>query len=177
MQDRFALRAIELDRLLLVQFVDIGIAAVGERAAFDELGLDAGRRIAKSARSGLDDVFELLLVVFLDEGGALDGTQPGADPDRRQIVDDRLADIRVRGVAVVIAGIEAAGVTGLGEQLFRLLRIVGGGLRRRLPEKFVAVGDDGVAGHLGIAEGQRVIRALAVDREARGASHPLVMPG
>src|SRR5204863_5731109 len=27
-QDRFALRAIELDRLLLVQFVDIGIAAV-----------------------------------------------------------------------------------------------------------------------------------------------------
>ena len=51
-----------------------------------------------------------------------------------------------------------------------------GGLGRRLPEKVVAVRHDRVAGDLGVAERQRIVGALPVDRQAGGAPHPRVMP-
>src|SRR5438477_8756529 len=130
---------IEFAGLFLVQLVDIGIAAVREGSAFDEMRLDARRRIPERARPGLNDVFVLLLVVLLDERGPLDRPQFAADADRSEIVDERLADIGIRRVAVVVAGIEAAGMTGIGEQLFRPVGVVYRGVRGRLPEGFVTV--------------------------------------
>ena len=67
-------------------------------------------------------------------------------------------------------------MTGIGEQLFRPVGVVYRGVRGRLPEGFVTVRHDRVAGDLGIAERQRVIGAFAVDRPARSAPHPFVMP-
>ncbi len=62
----------------------------------------------------------------------------------------------------------------IGEQLLGLLRVVS--RLWRLPEKFVMVGDERVAGDQRVAERQCLVRALAVDRETGGAAHPLVMP-
>ena len=62
----------------------------------------------------------------------------------------------------------------LGEQFFGLRRIVSRFLR--LPIIFEDVGHERVAGQPRIAERQRLVDALAVDREAGGLAYPLVMP-
>ena len=61
MQDRLALFMVELDRLLLVERVDVGVAAVDKRPTFDDVGLEARRGVAEGAGAGLDDVFKGLL--------------------------------------------------------------------------------------------------------------------
>src|SRR5215471_2597990 len=78
-QDRLAPGSIQFDGLLLVQLVDVGVAAIGEHPAFDQVGLNARRRIAEGARTGLDDVLILLLAVFLDKGSPFDRPQFAAD--------------------------------------------------------------------------------------------------
>jgi hypothetical protein len=60
-QDRFAFLVIEFDRLLLVEFVEIGIVPVNKDAALGDMRFEAGRGIAKGARTSLDDVLERLL--------------------------------------------------------------------------------------------------------------------
>jgi hypothetical protein len=59
-----------------------------------------------------------------------------------QIVEDGLPDIRVRRVAIVIACVEAFGVSRFGEQLLGLFRVVD--RRRRLPEELVVIRNDRV---------------------------------
>src|SRR5580692_5007047 len=59
-QDRLAFLVIELDRLLLVQLVEVGVAAVDENSALDDMRFEPGRGIAERAGAGLDDVFERL---------------------------------------------------------------------------------------------------------------------
>ena len=53
-------------------------------------------------------------------------------PDRLEVVEHGLTEIGVGGVAVVLAGVEAVGIAGLGQELLGLGWIVDG--RRRLPE-------------------------------------------
>ena len=65
-------------------------------------------------------------------------------------------------------------MAGLGQQLLGLRHIVD--RLRRLPVEFEISRDKGVAGQPAVAEGHRVIDALAVDREIDGAPRPLVMP-
>jgi hypothetical protein len=48
-QYRLAFLAIELDCLLLVERVDVGVAAINKRTALDDVGLVAGRRVAEGA--------------------------------------------------------------------------------------------------------------------------------
>src|ERR1700730_17421236 len=72
-EDRLAPRAIELAGLLLVERVDVRVAAVGEHAPLDQMSLDACRCIAEGTGACLDDVLVFLFAVFLDEGRALDG--------------------------------------------------------------------------------------------------------
>ena len=88
------------------------------------MSLDARRGIAEGAGACLDDVLVFLFAVFLDEGGALDGPQLAADADREQVVDHGFADIGVRGIAEIAAGIEALGEPRCGEQLPGLGRVV-----------------------------------------------------
>src|SRR5262249_8053285 len=123
-QNRFASFPVELGRLLLEQRVDIGIAAVDVSAAFGNKGLEAGRSIAKRTAPGLDDAREFLAGVSLEKGGPLERPKFGADADCAEIVDQRLGDIRISGVDIVFASVEAVGVTRLGQQLFGLGRIV-----------------------------------------------------
>ena len=48
-QERLALLAVQLARLLLEQPVDVGVAAVGVGAARDDEGLEPGGRVAERA--------------------------------------------------------------------------------------------------------------------------------
>src|SRR5215469_5477254 len=173
-QHRLPLPAVQFDRLLLVERIDVGVAAVNKRTAFDDVGLIAGRGIAKGARAGLDHVLEGLLGVSLDEGGSLDRPQLQADADGLKVVEHRFADICVGRVAKILAGVETLGEAGLGKDLFGLFWVVDWG--GRLPEEFVIVGNDRVPGDERMAEGQRLVEAFAVDREAGGAPHSLVVP-
>ena len=109
----------------------------------------------------------------LQEPGALDRHQLGTDTDFAEIVHHGLGDIGVGAVAVVFAGVEAAGITGFGKQLFSHCRIVNGG--GGLPVIVEALRDD-AAGQLGVAEGQRLVDAFAVDRQAGRFADPLVVP-
>src|SRR5262245_8378472 len=60
-QHRLALRAVQFGRLLLVERLDVGIAAVGKHPALYEVGFGARRRIAERSGPGLDDIAILLL--------------------------------------------------------------------------------------------------------------------
>src|SRR5205823_7621325 len=53
-QDRLSLLTVELDGLLLVQLVEIGVVAVDKDAALDDMGFEAGRGVAERAGSSLD---------------------------------------------------------------------------------------------------------------------------
>src|SRR5580704_7336301 len=81
-QDRLAFLVIELDRLLLVQLVEVGVAAVDENSALDDVSLEAGCGVAKGARTRLNDVLERLFGVPLDEGCPLDRPKFRANSDR-----------------------------------------------------------------------------------------------
>ncbi len=165
---------VEFDRLLIEEFVDVRIAAIGIGAALDDESSEAGGGVAEGAAAALDDVLEFLLAPFFQKGRALDGSQPGADADLTEVVEHGLADIRIGGVAVVFASVEAVGMPRLCKQLPGLGRLVDRG--GRLPKEFEAVRNQ-AAGQLRVAEGQRLVDALAVDRQARGLPHPRVVPG
>src|SRR6516162_4661219 len=81
-QDHLALLVVQFDRLLPIERVDVGVAAVDERAALDDVGFEAGRCVAKGAGTGQDDVFQGLLCVCLDKRGPFDRPQLHSDADR-----------------------------------------------------------------------------------------------
>jgi hypothetical protein len=64
-------------------------------------------------------------------------------------------------------------MTGGGQQLLCLRRIVNRG--RRLPIIGEGVGDDAV-GDLAVAEEQRLVHAIAIDRQIGGLPHPQIVP-
>ena len=74
-KDRRALLAIELDRLQLIERVEIGIAAVRKDATLDRERLETRGCVAESPGARLDDILELLLGISLDERRSLDRPQ------------------------------------------------------------------------------------------------------
>src|SRR6266850_400311 len=139
-QHRLTLRAIELDRLLAKQTVDVGIAPVTERAARDRVCLEARGGVAEGAADDLDEVLELPLRHALVERGALERPQPRADSRRLQVADHRLGRVGRGHIAGILAGVEAVRVPGLREEPLGAGRIVGVG--RRLPVEVEGTGDD-----------------------------------
>src|SRR5262249_30334631 len=130
-ENALAFLQIELVRLLLEERVDIGIAAVGVRAARDQEGLHARGRVAEDAAEPEDDVLELLLLIRFEESRALERAKPRLDADRLEIVENRLPiDGRPR-VAPQVPGIETLRVSRLRKELTGLARIVG--MKRWLP--------------------------------------------
>src|SRR5262245_40557324 len=109
MQHHLALLRIELAGLLAEEPVDVGIAAVDVDAAAHHQLLEPRRRVPERAVAPLDQALELLLRPRLLEARPLQ--RPQLHPDTRgvQVVDNRLAHVRQRGVAEVIAGVEPAG--------------------------------------------------------------------
>src|SRR6185295_6736859 len=174
-QDRFPLGAIELNRLLPVERVDVGVGSIHEYAACDRLCLQPGSGVAESTRPCLDDIFKGLFGVGLEECDALNRSEPGPDADCPKTIQHGLGDIGVRGITIIVARVESFGITDFRKQLLRLVRIVD--RRGRLPIEFEIVRNEGVATNQGIAEGERVVDVFAVDRKARRAAHALVMPG
>lgn len=76
-EDRRAFPAVEFDRLLLVESIDIGIAAIGLGAAFDDKSFQSGRGVAKGGIADLDDILEFLVEVSLEKPRSLERPQPG----------------------------------------------------------------------------------------------------
>src|SRR5262249_2867145 len=102
MEDRLALLRSRLARLLADEALQLRIPAVREGAARGHEGVQARGGVAGGAAGGLDDVLELLVAILRDERRALERPQLRSDPDSVQIVHHRLAEIRVRGVAVIV---------------------------------------------------------------------------
>src|SRR5262245_12983915 len=130
-QDCLPLGAIEFNRLLPVERVDIRVCSIDEYAACDHLCLKPGRGVAESTRTCLDDIFESFFGVGLEERDALNRPELGPDADRAKTIQNSLADIGVRGIAIVVAGVESLGITRLGKQLPCLVRTID--RRRGLP--------------------------------------------
>ena len=78
MEDRLALGAVELGRLLAKEPVDVRVSAVGELPARDHVGLETRGGIAEGAADDLDEVLQLLVRDALVEGGALERAELGA---------------------------------------------------------------------------------------------------
>src|SRR5262249_4207555 len=170
---RLATLRIQLDRLLLEEPIDVGIAAIDVRAAGGDERFQPRRGVAERAAATLHDVPEFLLAVGAEERCALERAELRADADRLQIVLHGFREARIRHVARVIACVVAVWIPGLGEQPLGLRRIVGGG--RRLPEKLEDIGDDAVrdpreAERLGLVDG------VAIEGQAHGLAELDVVP-
>src|SRR3989449_3746098 len=173
MEQRLALLAVELSRLLLEEVFDFGDDAVRVPAAPRRQQLDSSRRVAARARSAQHDTAELLLPPARTEGGALQRPHPRPDPDDAQVVGDGLRHGEVGRLGREVAAVEAVRVAGLDQELLGALRVVGvridGDRELHRPRDDVA-GDPREAELLGFVD------RLPIDGEARGEPHPLVVP-
>jgi hypothetical protein len=129
---------VELDRLLLVESIDIRIAAIGLGAALDHEGLDPRCGVAEGGVAILDDVVELLVGVASEEGRALERPELSSNAHRLKVVEDSLAKVREGRVAIVVAGVEAVWMPRFSEKLLGLGRVEYG--RWRFPVEFEAPG-------------------------------------
>src|SRR3989442_3216316 len=139
-QHRLAPLGVELGGLLPEEPVDVRVAAGDVGTAGGHERLDAGGRVAEGAAAALDQPLELLLGPAPEEGHPFDRPQPHPDPDRVEIVDDGLADVGDGGVAEVVAGVEAVGIAGLGQELAGPRRIASE--PGRLPVELETAGDE-----------------------------------
>src|SRR3989454_5853545 len=173
MEQRLALLAVELSRLLLEEVFDFGEDAVRVPAAPRRQQLDSSRRVAARARSAQHDTPELLLPPARKEGGALQRPHPRPDPDGAQVIRDGLRHGEVGRLGREVAAVEAVRVAGLDQELLGSFRVEGvridGDRELHRPRDDVA-GDPGEAELLGFVD------RLPIDGEARGESHALVAP-
>src|SRR5213594_535150 len=173
MEQRLALLAVELSRLLLKEVFDFGEDAVCVPAGPRREQLDSSRRVAAGARSAQHDTAELLLPPARKEGGALQRPHPRPDSDGTQVVGDGLRHGVVGRLGREVATVEAVRVAGLDQELLGAFRVVG--VRIDGDRELHRPRDD-VAGDTGEAELLGFVDRLPIDGEARGESHPLVVP-
>src|SRR5258705_3741399 len=163
---------VEIARLLQEKPVDVRIASVDVRASGGDEGFDPRRGVAEGSAAALDEPLELPLCPAPEKSHALDRSESHADAGRVQVVDDWLADVRDRGVAEVVAGVEAIRVAGLGQELLGLggiVRIAG-----RLPVELEARGND-APGDPRESQGIGLVHRLPVDGVVRRQAHaPIV---
>src|SRR5207253_1689471 len=125
-EDRLALRAIELGRLLSDEAFDVGIRSVREEAGSSDERVEPGRRVSLRRARALDDVLEPLLPVFLEEGRALLGPKRRADPYRAPVPGHGFGERGVGHIHRDHSGIEPIRVSRLGYELppyFRVIRV------------------------------------------------------
>src|ERR1700740_1115177 len=65
-KDRRALLVVELNRLLLVERIDVGVVAIDIGAALHDKSFQSGRGVAESTTAAKDQVLELFVRVCLD---------------------------------------------------------------------------------------------------------------
>src|SRR5882672_4164401 len=167
-QERLALLPVGFSRLLSVERVDVGIAAVGEGAvARVDLRHPRGGVAIEGARADAHP-FELLRRHRRQIGPALHGPHLQLDTDGAQIPDDRLAQREIGWKLVQLAGIESVGVPGFGQELLRPGRVVG--VRLEGQGELEALGDE-VPGGLRGPERLGLAQRLAIERVARRQAH------
>src|SRR5215467_8955236 len=122
-QCRLAALAVEVAGLLAKEPIDVGIAAINVGSAADREHFQPRGRVAEGAADAVGEILQLLFLVGLEEGGALERTEPHADADRLQIAHERLAHRRSLGLAPEVSSVEAVGIPGLGQKLLGARRI------------------------------------------------------
>src|SRR6266404_4664579 len=168
------LLAVQLAGLAAEEIVHLGQRAVGERSALGDERLEPGGCIAGDAADGQDYPMELLVAPRRHERPALHGAHTRANAHRLEPPLDGLAHRVVGRERGQLAGVEAARVSGLGQELAR----AGGIIRRRLHrQRELEVARDGVPDRAREPQGLRLVQGLAVQRQARGLPHALVRPG
>src|SRR5580765_8651266 len=116
-QERLALLTVGLARLLLVERVGVGIAAVGVGAlAGIDLGHPRGGVAVERARADAESL-GLLGLYRREVRGAFHRPHLQLDAHRLKVADDRLPEREVRRKLVELAGVEAVGVAGFGQEL------------------------------------------------------------
>ena len=173
MEGRLPPLRVDLARLLLDEPLDVGIGAVGKGAACGHEGVDARGGVARRPGRRLDDVLQLLLAVVRDERHPLEGTELRANARGLEIVDDRLTEVGVGSITVVVARVEAVGVARLREEPLRARQIVG--MNGRRPEKLEG-GRDDAAGDLGEPQRLRLVDGRPVDGMVGSQPHTPVGP-
>jgi len=113
-QDRLALLAIHLGRLLAKEPVDVRVAAVRVQALGEYSRLDPRRGVTARRVGAEDEVLELLFLERLVESHPLHGAHGEVNPDGLQVIGHCLGDRRVHDVGVDLTRVEPARVTGLG---------------------------------------------------------------
>src|SRR2546422_1051579 len=102
---------------------------IRSRPELRPIGLPHGRfsrRSSGGAGDADDHVLELLLAPRRGHRRALHGPEARPDADGLEVGGQRLAHREVGRPRVEVAGVEAARIAGLGEELLGLLRVVGG---------------------------------------------------
>src|SRR5581483_4823562 len=172
-EQQLALAAIELVRLLLVERVDVRVAAVGIGAvARNDLRHARGGVAIQRARAHADAA-QLLRRDRREERRALHGPHPDADAHGAEVADDRLAEREVRRQLIELTRIEAVRIAGLGQELPAPRGIVGvrldGQRELEAPRHEIAGGPRG-------AERLRLRQRTAVDGVAGGEANAAVRP-
>ena len=137
-------------------------------------GLEPRGRVSGGRDESHDDAGNLLLAPRGEKGRALHVLDPRADAHRAQIVRDGLAHGVVGREGSEVPAVEAARIAGLGEEGLGARGVVG--MRRQLERKLERLGHD-VAARAREAQPFRLAHRLAVDGQARGQAHALIVPG
>src|SRR5262249_17063355 len=153
----FALLRIELCGLLLEELIKFGVAAVDINAPLGDEGLHSRGGIAEGAARSLDQVFEALLSIPLEERRTLEWPELSLDANLREVVKHGLGKVGVGDIAIIFAGIEALREASLGQELLCLCRLIDG--CRRLPVIVKVLRHD-AAGDVGETQRQRLTDAL-----------------
>ena len=124
-QQRLALLAVALLRLLAEQLVDVGVAARGVRRAADHEGLEANGSAAGRRRDRHDNTAELLRAPCLHEGGPLHAALPRANAHCGKLGRHRLPHGGERRKRRQVSCVEAGGKAGVGEETLGVRRIIG----------------------------------------------------
>src|SRR6266498_5841734 len=131
MQQRLALVAVTLLRLLVEEIINIRIAAIGVGARAEHKGLDAGGGVPQRRRGDDNDPLQLLLPPGRHEGRPLYGAYLRADANRPQIVGNHLTKGGEGWDRCHVASIKAVGIAGLSQKALGLDRVIGIRLQRQ----------------------------------------------
>src|SRR5439155_15381852 len=168
-----ALLHVDLARLTLEQILYLGNDARAVDAVLADVRFEPHRRVAACPGDADDHALELLLAPRRGEGGPLHGPDTRLDADGLKVGRERLAHRGVGRPRVEVAGVEAAGIAGFGQELLRPRRIEGRwleGLRELERAR------DDAAGRLRKSERLGLVERLPIDGVTGGQPHAPVVP-
>jgi hypothetical protein len=101
--------------------------------------LNARGRIAKGTTALTCQVLHGLFFLRRLNRGAFHGTDPGANPDDRQVIHNSFDQRRIGRIRAAVAGVEVAAIPRLFQQLAGFFGIVAIGLKRQGKVQFMGI--------------------------------------